>query len=162
MSLYLKSYTRALKRYDGDLFAGRNREGLPCVFRRVKRFVPVCEDDGFRLLNLVEGAQFVFALTDNWSSLGNPRDWGIDYVLQKVKECDALANERFFEELDAKNEAVDQEKARSLRNEMEGFWAYERRRFAKTMDENVGLTHSLSKDEPRKRLKDRSIKNAKY
>lgn len=157
MSLFLKSYTRALKGYDRDLFAGLNRDGVACVFRKHKHYEPVCEDDGFRLLNLKEGKQFVFALTDNWNLSGQPRNWGIDFVLNRIREIDALANERMFEEMDAKNESVDQSKQRGLKNEMEAFWSHERRRFAKSTDDI--LTHSLSKDEPRKRLKDRRIKN---
>ena len=153
----MSSYTRALKQYDRDLYAGRSKDGLPCVFRRSKRYEVVGEWDDFKLLNLREDKQFIFALTDNWLASGKPRDWGIDFVLQKIKSIDALANERFLEEIDAENERIEKSRARSLKNEMEAFWSHERRRFAKATDGI--LTHSLSKDEPKKRLKDRSIKN---
>jgi hypothetical protein len=156
--LFLSSYTKALKRYDSDLYAGRTKDGLPCVFRKFKRYELVCESDEFYLLNLKEAPQYVFALTDNWTAGGKPREWGIDFVLQKIKSIDALANQRMFDEMDAYNEKVDKSKQRGLKNEMEAFWSHERRRFAKATDGI--LTHSLSKDEPRKRLKDRSIKNA--
>jgi hypothetical protein len=142
------------------LFAAKNSDGVVCVFRKVKRYEPVYVDDDFKLLNLIEGKEFIFALTDTWGLNGRPRDWGIDFVLNRVKEIDALANERFFEEMDAHNEKVDESKKRHIRNEMEAFWSHERRRFAKATDDI--LTHSLSKDEPRKRLKDRSIKNGNY
>lgn len=157
MSVYLHSYTRALRRYDRDLFAGRTKDGAICVFRKVKRFVPVCESEGFRLLSLIEDKQLVFALTDNWVLSGQPRDWGVDDVLDRVKKLDSWANERFFEELDAENEKVDESRKRHFRNEAEAFWSDNRRAFAKATDDI--LVHSLSKDEPRKRLKDRSIKN---
>ncbi len=157
MSLFMSSYTRALKRYDSDLYAGRSKDGLPCVFRKSKRFEVVGEWDDFKLLNLCEDKQFIFALTDNWLASGKPRDWGIDFVMNKIKSIDALANERFLEEIDAENEKLDKSRARSIKNEMEAFWSHERRRFAKATDGI--LTHSLSKDEPKKRLKDRSIKN---
>lgn len=158
--MFLRSYTKALRSYDRDLFAGRTMDGLPCVFRKTKRFVPVFEWDGGKMLTLTEDKQFVIALTDNWTATGKPRDWGIDFVLNRIKEIDALANERFFEEMDQANAKIDESKKRSLRNEMEGFWSYERRRFAKATDDI--LTHSLSKDEPKKRLKDRSIKNGNH
>lgn len=157
MSVFLHSYTRALRRYDRDLFVDRTRDGALCVFRKVKRFVPVCEGEGFSLKTLLEDKQYVFALTDNWNLSGAPRDWGIDDVVGRVQKIDCLANEKFFDEMDAQNNRIDDSKRRTLRNEMEGFWSYERRRFAKATDGI--LTHSLSKDEPRKRLKDRSIKN---
>ena len=154
------SYTRALKRYDRDLYAGRTKDGALCVFRKVKSYDLVCDDVGFKLFNLVERSQFVFALTDTWTLAGIPRAWGIDHVLGRVKEMDVKANERFFEELDEKNEKVDKSNKRKLRNEAEAFFADNRKEFAKGIDEIVGCTHTLSKDEPRKRLKDRSIKNA--
>lgn len=155
--MILSSYTRALKRYDSALYAGRTMDGLPCVFRKFKRFELVCDGE-FTLFNLKKADQFVFALTDNWTAGGVPREWGIDFVIQKVQSIDALANKRLFEEMDEHNERVDESKKRGLKNEMEAFWSHERRRFAKATDHI--LTHSLSKDEPKKRLKDRSIKNA--
>lgn len=156
--MILASYTRSLKRYDSDLYAGRTKDGLPCVFRKSKRFVYVCDVEGTRLFNLMDDHQFILALTDNWKASGHPRAWGIDFVLEKVKSLDAQANERFFEEMDEANERIDKSRERHIKNEMEAFWSHERRRFAKATDDI--LTHSLSKDEPKKRLKDRSIKNA--
>lgn len=160
MSLYLKSYTKVLKRYDPDLFAGRTNMGMPAVFRKYKRFEPVVETEGFKLMNLRTEVQLVFALTDNWLMSGKPRDWGIDDVLDRVQRSDLQANEKLIEEMDAQNEEVDKIKKKDLRNQVENFWIDERRRFAKATDDI--LTHSLSKDEPRKRLKDRSIKNGNY
>lgn len=155
--MILSSYTRALKNYDRDLFAGRTMDGVACVFRKVKRFEPVCELDGIPLSVVREGMQLVFPLTDTWTMAGLPREWGIDFVLERVKKSDAMANERFFEEMDAENERIDQSNKRHLKNETEAFWKDSRRAFAKATDDI--LTHSLSKDEPKRRLKDRSIKN---
>ncbi len=157
MSVFLHSYTKALRRYDRDLFAERTRDGAACVFRKVKRFVPVCVSEGFRLMNLIEDKQFVFALTDNFTLSGKPIDWGIDDVLGRVQKLDAWANNDLFEKMDAENERVDQTRRKDLKNEMEAFWSHERDRF-KSATSDI-LTHSLSKDEPKKRLADRSIKN---
>lgn len=160
MSVLLTSYTRALKRYDGDLYAGRNLDGVACVFRKSMRYHKVCDWSGGTLLELKADKQFIFAITDNWSLSGRQIDWGIDQVVGHLKEIDALANAQLFEEMDEHNERVDKSKSRGLKNEMEAFWSHERRRFAKATDGI--LTHSLSKDEPKKRLKDRSIKNGNY
>lgn len=154
--MLLSSYTRALKRYDPDLYAGHTRDGVACVFRKIKRYVPIAEWDGGRLMDLIRDKQIIFAITDTWLVSGKPRQWGIDDVLGHVKKIDAFANARLFDEMDAENDRVDQSKRKAIRNEMEGFWSYERRRFAKTMDENMGLTHSVSKDEPKKRLRDKN------
>jgi hypothetical protein len=156
--LFLSTYTKNLKSYDSDLYAGRTKDGLPCVFRKYKRYEYVCELGDTALFNLKDDHQFVFALTDNWTAGGKPREWGIDFVMNKIKAMDAQANARFFEEMEEHNEKIDISKKRHLKNEMEAFWSHERRRFAKATDGI--LTHSLSKDEKRKRLKDRSIKNA--
>lgn len=157
MSIYSHSYTKALRRYDRDLYVDRTRDGVACVFRRIKRFVPVCVSEGFRLLNLIEDKQFVFALTDTWTAKGKPRDWGIDDVLGRVQELDSWANKDFFEKLDRENEKVDERNQRHMKNEMEAFWSDQHSRFKKATSDI--LTHNLSKDEPRKRLQDRSIKN---
>ncbi len=160
MSVMLSSYTRALKRYDPDLYAGRNIDGVPCVFRKSKRYHMICDWDGGALLELKADKQFIFAITDNWVLSGRQIDWGIDDVIGHVQSIDAVANERLFDEMDEHNERIEKSKSRALKNEMEAFWSHERRRFAKATDDI--LTHSLSKDEPKKRLKDRSIKNGNY
>lgn len=156
--MIIQSYTRALKSYDRDLFAGRTMDGVACVFRRAKRFEPAGEINGRPLFVLQEGKQLIFPLTDTWTMAGRPRAWGIDRVLDRVREIDAMANERLFEEMDAANERIDESNKRHLKNEMEAFWQHERRRFAKSTDDI--LTHSLSKNETKRRLKDRRIKNA--
>lgn len=160
--MFEQSYTKALKRYDKDLFARRNQDGVLCVFRKQKRFEPVVVSDTFKFLNLIEGIQYIFSLTENWTLSTKPRQWGIDRVLERIREIDGWENERMFDEIDRKNEAVDKSKERSFRNETEAFFADHRSEFVKTFDENMGCIHSLSKDEPKKRLKDRSIKNGNY
>ena len=156
MSYQALAYTRAVKRYSKDLYCAPNLSGTLCIFRNAKRFVPVCVTDDFKLLNLVIDKQLVFAMTDTWSPSGTPRAWGIDVVLDRLKEHDLQARERFFEELEAENERVRKSKDRAISNELEAFASEYRREFAKAT--NDILIHSLSKDEPRKRIKDRSIK----
>ena len=154
------SYTRALKRYDVDLYAGRTKDGALCVFRKHKSFELVFDEDGLKLFNLVTRPQFIFAITENWGLSGKPCQWGIDHVLDHVRKIDTQANERLFEEMDEANDRVDKAERRKMRNEIESFWIDNRREFVKATDDI--LVHSLSKDEPRKRLKDRSIKNGNY
>lgn len=154
-----RSYTRALKRYDPDLFAEKNRDGVMCVFRMYKRYEPVCVTDDLKFLNLVSAKQFVFALTENWTLLTKPRMWGIDRVLDRIREIDLRANERLFDEMDHAHEKVDESNRRHLMNEAEAFFADNRKQFADSFDQFTGCLHSVSKDEPRKRKKDRSIKN---
>lgn len=158
--MWPKVYTKYLKRYDKDLYADHNRDGVICVFRKTKRYEPVVVDQGFKFLNLISDKQYVCALTENWSLSTKPRQWGVDHVLTKIRQIDSQCNERMFEAMDAANDAVDEAERRSLRNDIEAFWIDNRREFAKATDDI--LVHSLSKDEPRKRLKDRSIKNGNH
>lgn len=160
--MFKDAYNKALKRYDRDLFCDHNRDGVLCVFRKHKRFVPVCVSEGFKILNLITDKQFIFALTENWSLSTPPRVWGVDHVLTRIRQIDCQANERYFEELEAQEKRVDESEKRHLRNEAEAFVADNRREFTKWFDDEFGCVHSLSKDEPRKRLKDRRIKNGNY
>lgn len=153
------SYTKALRLHDKDLFVGKNREGVLCVFRKAKRYEPVVVDEGLTILNLKSYVQYVFSLTENWTLATKPKDWGIDTVVNRIKMLDLWENERLVEEMDAANERVDEAEKRKFRNEAEAFLADNRREFAKAFDASYGTLTSLSKDEPRKRLKDRSIKN---
>lgn len=157
MSVLLSAYTRALKRYDPDLYAGYSMDGVPCIFKKWKRFEPVCELEGVPLFNLMQTKQYVCGITHNWSASGRIIDWGIDDVVGHIKEIDYLANVRLFEEMDALNEAKEKQAKGKFKSGIEDFWRDERKTFAKTTGDI--LTHSLDKSEKRRRLKDKSIHN---
>lgn len=164
MSLYAKAYDRALKRYDPDLFVERNVDGVLCVFRNHKRFVPVVVTESFKLLNLSSDKQYVFAITDTWGALGKPRDYGIDDLLNHIQKIDSLANSKFLDEIDQANAKVDESKKKDLKNEMEGMLAYEKRRLQRAFDEIAPISRGMSKSDDKKRLREinRSIKNGNY
>lgn len=164
MSLYAKAYEKALKKYDPDLFIDRNREGVLCVFKHSKRFVPVIDTPEFKLFSLITDRQYVFAITDTWGTAGNQRDYGIDDILDHIQKIDSLANSKFLDEIDAQNEAVEKTKKKDLINEMEGMLAHERKRFVKAFDEIAPISKGMSKEDKRKRLKElnRSIKDGNY
>lgn len=156
------AYERALRRYDSELFLDYNLDGVLCVFRHNKRYLPVIDSPEIKLLSLTPSRDYVCAITDTWGVSGKPCDYGIDDVLLHIQKIDSLANARLIEEMDEQNAKVDETARKDLRNEMEGMLAYERRRFAKAMDEIAPISGGMSKDEPKKRLKDRSIKNGNY
>lgn len=157
--MFKDAYNRALRKYDRDLFCDHNRDGVLCIFRKAKRFVPVCVSENFKLLNLIQDKQYVCSLTENWSLSTKPRQWGVDHVLSRVRQMDLQVNERLFEELEAQEKRIDDSERRHLRNEAEAYVADNRRQFTKWFDDEFGCVHSLSKDEPRKRQRDRRIKN---
>ena len=164
MSLYQKSYERALKRYDKDLFVARNNMGVLCVFKKTKRFVSVCETENFKLLNLSDSVEYVFAITSTWGMNGQPRDYGIDDILFHIQKIDSLANKNFLAEMDAANAKVDEARDRSLKNELEGMLAYEKKRFQRAFDEIAPISRSMDKSDNKKRLKEknRRIKDGNY
>ncbi len=119
--MLIDSYTRHLRKYDKDLYAGHTKDGVLCVLRRVKTYELVTEGDDFKLYDLKARTQFVIALTDNWKMSGRPIPWGIDKVVTKIKEMDTQSNELLFEELDRQNEKVEETKKRDFRNNAEAF-----------------------------------------
>lgn len=64
--------TRALKAYDGALYAEKNSNGIIEIFRK---------SSGLH-------AHHIFSLTSNWASNGSPVDWGIEPIIKKIKDSD--------------------------------------------------------------------------
>lgn len=158
MAFSAQEITRAVRRYDRELFCAQSPAAdMLCIYRKTKRYVVVCDEPEFRLLNLVSGKEFVLALTDTWSRKGIRRDWGIDMILEKIRSMDLAHNARLIEEFERAEERAKESKERAFTNELEAWASDSRRAFAKATDDI--LVHSLSKDEPTKRRKDRSIKN---
>jgi hypothetical protein len=151
MDSTVRLYNKAIKEYDRELYAHRSEEGVISILRCNKRFV-LYDLDGQDLHVLIDSPEFIFALTDNWSTTGQPRLWGSDRVLARLREIDSWAKKDFLEEIDEQNEKVDQSKARHLRNEMEAMFSDGRRQFAKATDGI--LTHSLDKTEKNRRKRD--------
>ena len=162
MSLYAKSYERALKRYDSTLFVERNNIGVLCVFKHTKRFEPVIDSEEYRLLNLVSGRDYIFAITDTWGSNGKEKDYGVDDIINHIQKIDSLANTKFMDEFDKQNDAIDKAKDRRLKNEMEGMLAHEKKRMQRAFDTIAPISRGMSMDEPKKRFKDRSKNNGNY
>jgi hypothetical protein len=144
-------YNRAVKKYDPELYAKRDDDGFISVYRNGKRWA-VYDVDGTEVAFLIPSPTFVFALTDNWSKTGQPRNWGQDRVLERLRDIDAWARKDLLRELEEKEELIEESRARSLRNEAEAFWADNRRQFAKATDGI--LTHSLDKTEKKRRIQD--------
>lgn len=154
MSVNLRAYTRVLKSHDKDLFCDFNKIGIPCIWRRSKRFVEAVRTDSYKILDLIQDKQFVFALTENWTTQGRVVHWGIDRVLEKVKSIDGFHNEELLKEVEKSEEKVSAAKQRDLRNQMEGFWSDQRSRF-KEATKDI-LTHSMDKSEPNKRKREKN------
>jgi hypothetical protein len=138
----VQSITRALKRFDRELFAEetlvrRRRKDYdeaihsdPWVYvkqvqvkRKITRLEGCWLDDETRLFATKEMGDIVFSLTDNWSITGEPVDWGIEVIMARIKACD-MWNRGFaniIEEMDKEALKADESKERSRHNTVESF-----------------------------------------
>lgn len=115
-----KAYiTRVVKIYDRDLFCDRNRDGILSVMRKYKKYRFEARHRGVNILAIRDNPQHVLSLTDNWQLNGAPRNWGSEHVLNRLREMDAWSSKYFFEEIERRNEKVDESKMRDFRNKTE-------------------------------------------
>jgi hypothetical protein len=140
---FTKYLTRCLRGYDGDLIAHRNSSGVACVMRKLKKFRPVIVGEGFRFLNLADSWDFVFALTDNWTLNGVPRDWGAENVLSRLKALDIFNDPKLIEKMDEENAKVDKTKAKDHANMTEAFVLDNKRAFQKAFSDINTSTMSM-------------------
>lgn len=152
-------YTRHLRRHDRDLYAARNKSGVICVYRKGWRYEPVLDSDELTLYASVFSPQYVLALTDTWKTNGAPCEWGVDRLLERVREIDLATNPDLLVRMEKENEKRDESKARDFRNETESMLYESRDAFKKAF--NDINTSTLSKDDARRRRRDLG-KEVKY
>lgn len=158
--MMLDSINRAVKRYDRKLYVDLNTQGIPCVFRRTKLFVPIIDEGEFKLYNLVPSKDYVMALTEDWSPRTKVREWGIDFVLNRLRDIDLAHNKNLIEEIDRKNEEIDKSNRRHLRSEAEAFFS-DHREIMKRQFKDIN-TSTLDKTDHKQKLRDRRIKDGNY
>lgn len=151
-----KYITKVVSRYDRELYAKRNRDGILCVFRKGKRAEELYRDDDMAILGYVDSPSFVLALTDNWKTSGKPRDWGALLVEKKLKDMDAWADPELLDKFDKQNEKVDEIRKKDFRNNTEAWVSDNKRMFQKAFSEIN--TANLSKREIRKENDEKNFK----
>lgn len=145
--------TKAIKLHDRELYCERSGEGKLCVYRKGQRVESFrLDDDGTgadeSVLHFLRPTpHFVFALTENWRMASEPRDWGLEPILARIKAHD-LWNR------DVAGDAIEQELKESAslererQNTIESFLLDYRRQFAKAFD---GVnTSTLAKKDSRR------------
>jgi hypothetical protein len=137
--------TEFIKRHDPLLYVDR-REGKLCALRRGKR-IESYDVDGVGIDFVRPAPHFVFALTENWSMDSRPVDWGLEPILQRLKDIDLwnrdLVSEQ--EKLYDKNKAS---RDRALDNHIESYLKDHRRDFARAT--NDVSTANMNKIDKRK------------
>ncbi len=155
MSWRAHQITRAIRRYDRELYAREGYAGRIDIFRKTFVLQPFELDDGLIIYKVVEEPYRVFCLTDTWNAYGRPVDWGIEPILQKLKKSD-LWHRDIGAEINVQNEKVDESQKRNFHNETEAYLKDARSAMAKAWgDVN---TSTLNKKADRRYRDERKIK----
>lgn len=147
--------TRAVRKYDRELYARMGFEGRIDIFRRCFGFETYSLDGGIVIQKLKEEPYRVLALTDTWNAWGKPVDWGIEPIMAKLKACD-LWQRNVAEETNAHNQKIDESQDRHLKSETEAYLKDNRRAMAKAW-ENVN-TSGMDKRADRRFRDERKLK----
>lgn len=127
-----RRYTSILKDYDRDLYAVR-RYGRIDVMKKSYKLVAY-EFDGDTLLVPHREDWYVFSLTHNWKSDGEPVQWGRDPLLKHLADGDTHRRNVIGDFLKGK-EREEAAMERRLDNQLEAFWKDNRRAWAKNFDQ---------------------------
>jgi hypothetical protein len=133
--------TKELKKHKSDLICKRGDDGKLHVYQeRGLEDVLVC------------------SLTDDWQTTGEPVEWGLLPILNRLKAHDLASDggHEFWSWFRDQNRKVDESKERALKNSVESFLMDFRPQFAKaTNDVNTANLAKLDK----RRIKDGSFKS---
>jgi hypothetical protein len=145
-----QTITRAIRRYDRDLYA-KVVHGRIDIMRRTARYESYNIDASTRLLFARPIEQLIFSLTDNWNINGNPVEWGILPILARLKAIDCWNRGDFLQELESAYERCEMSEKRNLKNNTEGFLMEFHSAFRNTFkDINTSTLNKID----RRRIKD--------
>lgn len=95
--------------------------------------------------------KLVMSLTDNWSANGQPRLWGIEPILMRLRQIDVSGNQSHLEELRKQREREEESRKRDMKNKIEDGAREARPLFAKAF--NDINTSTLDKTYDKRKLK---------
>lgn len=144
-----------LKRHDRKLFCVRKEGGVRVVMRESYVSIPHWLDDETVVYHMAKSPHEIFYLTDSWSVRGNPRDWGLEVIYQRIRETDGWGVEDPYNRLIRSYDKADASKARDTANLAESMAKELRPVFKKAFnDYNVSTMAKVD----RRRKKEKSIK----
>lgn len=103
--------TQAVMTYDKALYVIQTSSGCYQVWR--KEFPK--DWDGLTFSARSE-KQFILALTNDWTLTGTPVEWGIDPLLNKLKEMDAWRDDSYYGQMVKERETNEANKHRRFKN----------------------------------------------
>lgn len=135
MDAKVNNLTRALKRYDRDLYAERASDcELIGVYRKVVRW-ETYHLDGSNLVFSRPSSEPVMFLTHNWKINGQPVDWGTEPLMARIRAFDGWNHDSVVEEVIAERESLAKNRQRAFRNELKARAADMRQEFAKAVND---------------------------
>lgn len=138
--------TRELKYHDRDLYCEKVESGTICIFRKIPHVEVYTMDGGERLVNVRSTPHFVTALTHNWGAGGEPADWGLDNILNRVKSLDLWSTENIHQHMISNYEKANKAMERDQDNKMEDFAREFRRDFQKATSDIRVCNMDMKKD----------------
>lgn len=151
MEARVKRINRALKRFDPDLFSQRDDNGQITIYKKGITFDRF-DYQGSTLFYSRSSPKYVCSLTSNWTTKGEPREWGIERIISRLQSMDRWNNSSLDDALIQQYLDMEIQKTKDLRNNTESFlWDQKsniRRAFA---DINVA---NMDKKLDKRRLKD--------
>lgn len=118
--------TQAVRTYDKALYVLQTNTGTYQVWR--KEYPKDWDGLTFSARNEV---QFILALTDDWTLKGKPVEWGIDPLLEKLKEMDAWRDDSYYGQMVKGRERDDANKLSRFKNNARAMAADVRKDVAK-------------------------------
>ena len=103
--------TQAVRTYDQALYVIQTNTGAYQVWR--KEYPKDWDGLTFSARNEV---QFILALTDDWTLNGNPVEWGIEPLLNKLKAMDAWRDDSYYAHIVKGRERDEENKRRRFKN----------------------------------------------
>lgn len=125
--------TGFVKRFDPELYCGRNEDGKLCVYRNGSRIESY--DVGETVISFVRPAPYmVLSLTTDWGVNSPPCDRGLEPIYQRLQEID-LWNRDLVREMSEKYDKDKASRNRAVDNHIESYLTDHRRDFARATND---------------------------
>lgn len=121
--------TEVVRHYDRSLYVVKSGEMLQLW----RREYPV-DKLGIPTSSRPE-EHFILALTSDWTLKGTPVDWGIEPLMNRIKDMDAWRDDTYYEKMMDDREQEDKLKKRRFKNNMRALAYDSRRDIAKASDD---------------------------
>ena len=126
----LNDYIRFL---DSSLVARGEGERVN-LYRKTRTLVPF-EYQGQAYAYAKDTLSLVFSLSEDWTLRTPPRNWGIDKVLNRIRECDLWNADSPVSNIQKQQEKVDESAERARKNTFEAVASEYRSTFKKAFSE---------------------------